>query len=231
VASGAQTLYSYLLRYQQRAASPAPPARFSRPASSPSAPSLPSSNCPPPPPLGEPAAWDSLPYFGDWVAPIFRSVGHLQPATMPARLRLLLTLPLDLTAAPASATVLAEGQPRRFLLAAGHTIVLGIIPLTFPIWRQYREACKLDHSRGPQAVMILPWPLLAGPATAATVLSVGDRDTIRVLARPKRLTIRLACIDAPNTAQAPSGVAVREYLQGLATVGSVARIRSQMKDC
>jgi endonuclease YncB( thermonuclease family) len=129
---------------------------------------------------------------------------------MPARLRLLLTLPLGLTAAPASAAVLAEGQPRRFLLAAGRTIELGMIHLGFPIWSKYPEACKLDHSRGHQAVMILPWPLLAGPAKAATVFSVGDRDTIRVLDRPKRLTIRLACIDPPNTAQAPSGVALRE---------------------
>jgi endonuclease YncB( thermonuclease family) len=54
--------------------------------------------------------------------------------------------------------------------------------------------------------MILPWSLLAGTAKAATVYSVGDRDTIRVLDRPKRLTIRLTCIDAPNTAQAPSGL-------------------------
>ncbi len=45
--------------------------------------------------------------------------------------------------------------------------------------------------------------LLAGPATAATVLSVGDGDTIRVADGPQRLTIRLACIDAPEMAQTP----------------------------
>jgi endonuclease YncB( thermonuclease family) len=43
--------------------------------------------------------------------------------------------------------------------------------------------------------------LLAGPAGAATVLSVGDGDTIRVSDGAKRVTIRLACIDAPETAQ------------------------------
>ena len=37
----------------------------------------------------------------------------------------------------------------------------------------------------------------------ATVLSIGDGDTIRVLQGQQRLTIRLACIDAPEMAQAP----------------------------
>ena len=83
--------------------------------------------------------------------------------------------------------------------------------------------------------MIRPWPLLAlfllaGPATAATVLSVGDGDTLRVAAGPQRLTIRLACIDAPETAQAPYGAASREYLQGLAPVGSVVSLKAQTKD-
>jgi endonuclease YncB( thermonuclease family) len=83
--------------------------------------------------------------------------------------------------------------------------------------------------------MVRPWPLLAlfllaGPATAATVLSVGDGDTIRVADGPQRLTIRLACIDAPEMAQTPYGAVSREYLQGLAPVGSVVTIRPQTKD-
>ena len=45
--------------------------------------------------------------------------------------------------------------------------------------------------------------LLTLPAQAATVLSVGDGDTLRVDDRGKRLTIRLACIDAPEMAQGP----------------------------
>jgi endonuclease YncB( thermonuclease family) len=44
---------------------------------------------------------------------------------------------------------------------------------------------------------------LAAPASAATVLSVGDGDTIRVLEGAKPLTIRLSCIDAPETAERP----------------------------
>ena len=41
-----------------------------------------------------------------------------------------------------------------------------------------------------------------GP-TSATVLSIGDGDTIRVQQGGKRITIRLACIDAPEMAQPP----------------------------
>jgi len=50
--------------------------------------------------------------------------------------------------------------------------------------------------------------LLAGPARAATVLSVGDGDTLRVVDGGKRLTIRMACIDAPETAQRSYGAAI-----------------------
>ncbi len=81
-----------------------------------------------------------------------------------------------------------------------------------------------------QWLPLLALILLAGPATAATVLSVGDGDTIRVSEGPQRLTIRLACIDAPETAQAPYGAASREYLQGLAPVGSVVSLKAQTKD-
>ena len=67
----------------------------------------------------------------------------------------------------------------------------------------------------------LPLVLLLGfPAQAATVLSVGDGDTLRVDDRGKRLTIRLACIDAPEMAQGPYGQQSRALLANLAPVGS-----------
>ncbi len=72
--------------------------------------------------------------------------------------------------------------------------------------------------------------LLASPAGAATVLSVGDGDTIRVSDGAKRLTIRLACIDAPETAQKPYGMASRQKLQALAPVGSVVSIKVKTTD-
>jgi len=72
--------------------------------------------------------------------------------------------------------------------------------------------------------------LLAGPAGAATVLSVGDGDTIRVSDGAKRVTIRLACIDAPETAQKPYGMAARQKLQALAPVGSVVSLQTKTTD-
>ena len=72
--------------------------------------------------------------------------------------------------------------------------------------------------------------LLAGPAGAATVLSVGDGDTMRVVDGGKRLTIRMACIDAPETAQRPYGAASRQRQQELAPVGSAVTLRPQTID-
>lgn len=40
---------------------------------------------------------------------------------------------------------------------------------------------------------------------ASAPLSVGDGDTLRVQAGGRAITIRLACIDAPETAQSPWG--------------------------
>lgn len=72
--------------------------------------------------------------------------------------------------------------------------------------------------------------LLALPASAATVLSVGDGDTVRVLENGRRVTIRLACIDAPETAQPPYGSAATQALKALAPVGSNVSLRVQTTD-
>lgn len=39
---------------------------------------------------------------------------------------------------------------------------------------------------------------------SATVLSIGDGDTLRVRQSGRAVTLRLACIDAPEIAQSPS---------------------------
>ncbi|QPN64875.1 thermonuclease family protein [Synechococcus sp. CBW1004] len=44
-------------------------------------------------------------------------------------------------------------------------------------------------------------------------MSVGDGDTLRVSNAGRPITIRLACIDAPETAQSPYGQQSRAYLQ------------------
>jgi len=57
-------------------------------------------------------------------------------------------------------------------------------------------------------------PAVAAPAAGyrATVLSVGDGDTLRISTGGRAITIRLACIDAPETAQSPWGQQSRAYL-------------------
>ena len=68
--------------------------------------------------------------------------------------------------------------------------------------------------------------LLAGPALADTVLSVGDGDTLTITGAQGRRTIRLACIDTPETAQSPYGASARAALQSLAPVGSTLTVKA-----
>jgi len=74
--------------------------------------------------------------------------------------------------------------------------------------------------------------LLGSPAfaNAATVLSVGDGDTLRVSDEGRRLTVRLACIDAPETAHAPYGAKASATFQALAPVGSTVTVQVSEKD-
>jgi len=67
-------------------------------------------------------------------------------------------------------------------------------------------------------------------ASAATVLSIGDGDTISVLERGQTLKVRLACIDAPETAQRPFGSASRNQLMSLLPLGSTVSLRVQALD-
>jgi endonuclease YncB( thermonuclease family) len=71
---------------------------------------------------------------------------------------------------------------------------------------------------------------LVQAATAATVLSIGDGDSISVLERGQKLKVRLACIDAPETAQTPFGVASRNQLKALLPLGSTVSLRVQAVD-
>jgi len=57
-----------------------------------------------------------------------------------------------------------------------------------------------------------PAPVAPATGTRATVLTVGDGDTLRVEASGRSITIRLACIDAPEMAQSPWGQQSRAYL-------------------
>ena len=75
------------------------------------------------------------------------------------------------------------------------------------------------------------WPQIAGSqGMPTTVLSLGDGDTIRVRMNGKPITVRLACIDAPETAQRPYGQNARQYLQQRLPVGSAVRLDEKTTD-
>jgi len=96
-------------------------------------------------------------------------------------------------------------------------------------WREHAEAvrnsCRL-------------WVFLAlscvSPAFAAElkVLSVGDGDTIRVSSPSgvNKTTVRLACIDAPETSQAPYGNDARQALQAELPIGTEVGLRIKATD-
>ena len=65
---------------------------------------------------------------------------------------------------------------------------------------------------------------------AATVVSVGDGDTIRVSEGSRRITVRLACIDAPESSQRPWGAKSTALLKQLAPVGSEVSLMVQTTD-
>lgn len=62
------------------------------------------------------------------------------------------------------------------------------------------------------------------------ILSIGDGDTLRAAFGSKVATIRLACIDAPETGQKPHGERSREYLKTQLPIGTVASFDIKEKD-
>jgi len=84
---------------------------------------------------------------------------------------------------------------------------------------------------GVVALAAMAWP--AGglaQGVKATVLSIGDGDTIRVRQAGKALTVRLACIDAPETAQSPYGQQARTYLQQRLPIGREVSLNLKTTD-
>ncbi|MGF2037380.1 MAG: thermonuclease family protein [Nostoc sp. CmiVER01] len=68
-------------------------------------------------------------------------------------------------------------------------------------------------------------PVVANNLTA-TVVSVGDGDTIRVRTGNKTVTVRLACIDAPEMKQNPWGQQSAKRLKQLLPVGQSVTVRA-----
>jgi len=67
-------------------------------------------------------------------------------------------------------------------------------------------------------------------AVDATVLSIGDGDTITVTQGNQKTKVRLACIDAPETSQAPYGMDARRALQALLPLGSEVSLKIKATD-
>jgi len=81
------------------------------------------------------------------------------------------------------------------------------------------------------ALTALAWPSeVVAQGFKATVLSIGDGDTIRVRQAGKALTVRLACIDAPETAQSPYGQQARTYLQQRLPIGREVSLNIKTTD-
>ncbi len=87
----------------------------------------------------------------------------------------------------------------------------------------------------PVAASLVPPATQAQPSTrasaaAATVASIGDGDTIRVRQSGRLLTVRLACIDAPEMAQGTYGAQARRSLQARLPPGSTVRLMPHSTD-
>jgi len=81
------------------------------------------------------------------------------------------------------------------------------------------------------ALTALAWPAeVVAQGVKATVLSIGDGDTIRVRQAGKALTVRLACIDAPESAQPPYGLEARTYLQQRLPIGREVSLNIKTTD-
>ena len=64
----------------------------------------------------------------------------------------------------------------------------------------------------------------------AVVLSIGDGDTIRVRQDKRTVTVRLACIDAPELAQSPYGAQARSDLGRRLPLGTAVTLDIHTKD-
>jgi endonuclease YncB( thermonuclease family) len=81
------------------------------------------------------------------------------------------------------------------------------------------------------ALTALAWPAeVVAQGVKASVLSIGDGDTIRVRQGNELVTVRLACIDAPETAQQPHGQQSRAYLQQRLPVGREVTLEVKTSD-
>ena len=70
----------------------------------------------------------------------------------------------------------------------------------------------------------------AVPGERGVVLSIGDGDTIRVLQGGRAITVRVACIDAPEVSQRPWGPQARLHLQERLPIGRAVLLDVKTQD-
>ena len=97
-------------------------------------------------------------------------------------------------------------------------------------------AYSMRKRAGPGALLTLlaTAGLAALPGLAdndhTTVLSIGDGDTLRLRSSAGVVTVRLACIDAPESSQGPWGPTARRELQALLPIGTAVELRTKATD-
>jgi endonuclease YncB( thermonuclease family) len=95
--------------------------------------------------------------------------------------------------------------------------------------RFIQNLCPAAIVAGGQLSLWLASPALA-QSLSGSVLSVGDGDTIRMQSSSGVKTIRLACIDTPETSQSPYGAEARKQLASLLPVGSAIAVKIKATD-
>ena len=86
----------------------------------------------------------------------------------------------------------------------------------------------MSHLIKRTALLLLAfWSL---PASGSTIISVGDGDTIRIRDGSEKLTVRLACINAPRISQDPYGKRSRDFLKKMLPLGTEVTLRTQTID-
>lgn len=90
----------------------------------------------------------------------------------------------------------------------------------------FAVACSSSKVSSPSPITITDTVQTSGTGrTLGKVVSVGDGDTIRVRTDASLITVRLACIDAPETAQAPWGKLASDRLKELLPVGDPVELQ------
>ena len=98
-------------------------------------------------------------------------------------------------------------------------------------WAVAIASCSQAVAPPDQAQVTAPAPTVASlNLPSATVVSVGDGDTLRMDYQDQNVTVRLACIDTPETAQTPWGPAATERLRQLTPRGSTIQFREADTD-